>query len=263
MFALGIFSIAAGEYAIVSESADSGKVLVHPDKRRISRAIGGVLDLYDVMRTTFAARDFTDDPVDDRTIYEILDNARFAPSGGNRQGWRVVVVREAATRDELARIIEPTFRRYVAQVAVGEAPWNTINPSRVTEDDVAATQVPRAMIDKLCNAPVVLLVFVDLSVVASFDSELDRVGVISGGSVYPFVWNILLAARNEGLGGTLTTFAGGREEDLKRLLDVPDEYAFAAMIPLGRPVKQLTKLSRRNVSEFTVRERFSGPPIES
>ena len=68
------------------------------------------------------------------------------------------------------------------------------------------------------------------------DSELDRVGVISGGSIYPFVWNILLSARNEGLGGTLTTFVGGSEPDLKDLLGVPDEYAFAAMLPIGQPV---------------------------
>ena len=88
--------------------------------------------------------------------------------------------------------------------------------------------------------------FVDLSVVASFDSGLDRIGVISGGSIYPFAWNILLAARNEGLGGTLTTFVGARA-GLQELLGVPSHYAFAAMIPMGKPVKQLTKLSRKPV----------------
>ena len=48
------------------------------------------MDLYDVMRTTFAARQFTDAPVEDAVIRRILDNARFAPSGGNRQGWKVI-----------------------------------------------------------------------------------------------------------------------------------------------------------------------------
>ena len=110
-------------------------------------------------------------------------------------------------------------------------------------------------------APVVLLVFVDLSVVASMDSMLDRVGVISGASIYPFVWNILLAARNEGFGGTLTTFVGAQEDTLKELVGVPDEYAFAAMVPLGRPVKQLTRLTRKPVEAFAVRERFDGEPL--
>jgi len=53
-----------------------------------------IMELFDVMRTTFAARDFTDDPLSDETLYRILDNARFAPSGGNRQGTRVIVVRD-------------------------------------------------------------------------------------------------------------------------------------------------------------------------
>ncbi len=221
------------------------------------------MDLYEVMRTTFAARDFTDDPVSDEVLSKILDNARFAPSGGNRQGWRVVVVRDEATKDALAPLIEPTFQRYVAQVQAGEAPWNTINPTRLSEAEIAAAPLPREMIEKITHAPVVLLVFVDLSVVASFDSELDRVGVISGGSIYPFVWNILLSARNEGLGGTLTTFVGGCEDELKKLVGVPDEYAFAAMLPIGRPVKQLTKLKRNPVETFAVLERFDGPSLKA
>ncbi len=220
------------------------------------------MDLYEVMRTTFAARDFTADEVSDEQLHRILENARFAPSGGNRQGWRVVVVRSAETKAALGPIIAPTFQRYVAQVQAGEAPWNTINPTRLSDDEIASAPVPQEMIDKITHAPVLLMVFVDLSVVASFDSGLDRVGVISGGSIYPFVWNILLAARNEGLGGTLTTFAGRLEPDLKALLGVPDEYAFAAMLPLGKPVKQLTRLRRKPVADFAVHETFDGAPLD-
>jgi len=219
------------------------------------------MELYDVMRTTFAAREFTDEPVTDDVIFRILDNARFAPSGGNRQGWKVLVVRDADTRAALGPLIAPTLQRYVAQVQAGEAPWNTIHATRLSDKEISDAPVPSAMIDTLCAAPVLLLVFVDLSVVASFDSELERVGVISGASIYPFVWNILLAARNEGLGGTLTTFAGGREPALKSLLGVPDEYAFAAMLPMGRPLKQLTKLRRNSVASFAVSERFDGPAL--
>jgi nitroreductase len=56
------------------------------------------MELYDVMRTTFAVREFTDDPLPDPVLYRILDNARFAPSGGNRQGTHVTVVRDATVR---------------------------------------------------------------------------------------------------------------------------------------------------------------------
>ena len=219
------------------------------------------MDLYDVMRTTFAARQFTDKPVPDAVIHKILDNARFAPSGGNRQGWRVIVVRAQDTRAALPDLIRPTMQRYVAQVQAGEAPWNTINPTTLTDEQIAATEVPEPMIQALTQAPVLLFVFLDLAVAASFDQHLDRVGVISGGSVYPFVWNILLSARNEGYGGTPTTFAAAKEDDLKALLGVPDQYAFATMIPLGEPVKQLTRLRRKPVEAFATLERFDGASL--
>src|SRR2546430_635133 len=81
---------------------------------------------------------------------------------------------------------------------------------------VAAAKVPSGMIEGMVDAPVLLLVAVDLRVLASFDSTLPRVGVISGASIYPFVWNILLAARNEGLGGTLTTFLAPAEAEVRK-----------------------------------------------
>ena len=221
------------------------------------------MELFEVMRTTFASRNFTDKPVSDQALRRLLDNARFAPSGGNRQGWKVIAVREATTRTRLAALIEPTFKRYVAQMQAGEAPYNTVNPSQVTDADIEAVKLPEGIISQVTQAPVVLLVFVDLSVVASFDRDLDRVGVISGGSIYPFVWNILLAARNEGLGGTLTTFVGAEEEALKSLLGVPPQMAFAAMLPIGEPVKQLTRLKRKPVDEFAMRERWDGPPLDA
>jgi nitroreductase len=219
------------------------------------------MELYDVMRTTFAARDFLDEEISDEVIRTILDNARFAPSGGNRQGWKVIVVREKETRDKLIPLIEPTLKRYTAQVIAGEAPWNTINKTKLSEDQIATQPVSINPIKALTHAPVVLLVFVDLSLVASMDQDLDRVGVISGASIYPFVWNILLAARNEGLGGTLTTFVTGEEPELQKLLGVPSEMAFAAMIPLGKPVKQLTKLKRKPVDNFAVLEHWDGPTL--
>lgn len=216
------------------------------------------MDLTEVMRTTFAAREFTEDPVPDEVLERILDNARFAPSGGNRQGWRVIIVRDSDKRAAMAELIKPTFQRYIAQMQAGESPYNTIVPSKVDAAAVEAVTVPDAFVQQICNAPVVLLVAVDLRVVASFDRDLDRVGVISGASVYPFAWNILLAARNEGLGGTLTTFIVGEEPDAKALFGLPDHFAVCAMLPMGSPVKQLTRLTRRSVSEFTTIDSFDG-----
>jgi len=219
------------------------------------------MKLYEAMRTTFAGREFIDDPVPDETLFKILDNARFAPSGGNRQGWRVIVVRDRRTREALAALTVPVAKRYAAQVQAGENPWNTIDPTSVDAETVERTPAPARLTEPLLRAAVVLVVCVDLKVVASTDQYLERVGVISGASIYPFAWNILLAARHEGFGGTITTLAVAQEPKVQELLGIPRHVAVCAIMPLGRPVKQLTKLKRKAVPEFTMLERWGGEPL--
>jgi len=220
------------------------------------------MELYDVMHTTFSGRHYTSDPLPDATLYRILDHARFAPSGGNRQGWRVIVVRDPATRTALAQFTEPAAKRYTAQAQNGENPWNTIDPPRVDAAAIERTPPPPHLTDPvLKGAAVVLVIGVDLKVVASTDQNLKRVGVISGASIYPFAWNILLAARHEGFAGTITTLAIAEEPRIQALLGIPSHVAVAAVMPLGRPVKTLTKLKRKAVPEFAMLERWGGAPL--
>jgi nitroreductase len=234
-----------------------------PIARRPGQPYGRfIADLERTMRTAFACRDFTDEPVTDEDLVGLLELARFAPSGGNRQGWRVVVVRDQATKDQLVELSLPALRLYVAQRAAGENPWNTIVPSAVDpasidHNDNSAVEWFRI----LARAPVLLVVGVDLSVVASADSQLDRIGVISGGSIYPFVQNLLLAARARGLAGALTTFLAASEPAAQALLGLPPEVAVAALVPVGHPKHDITRLSRRPVSSFARLERWDGPPL--
>ena len=114
----------------------------------------------------------------------------------------------------------------------------------------------------LRRAPVVLVVCVDLRLVAALDKELDRNGVVAGASVYPLVWNVLLAARNEGFGGTITTMAIAEEPALKRLLGIPEPFAVAAVVPLGKPVRQLKRLRRVPVAEMTHYGHWNGGPLQ-
>ncbi len=216
------------------------------------------MELYDVMRTTFAAREFTSDPLPDAALFKILDKARFAPSGGNRQGWRVIVVRDRGTRQALAELSAPAAKRYAAQLQAGENPWNTIDPISVDPGTIERTPAPARLTEPFVRAPVVLVVCVDLKVVAATDQSLARVGVIAGASVYPFAWNILLAARHEGFAGTITTLAVAEEPKLQELLGIPRHVAVGAIMPLGRPVKQLTTLKRKAVPDFTTLERWDG-----
>jgi len=222
------------------------------------------MDLQEAMRTTFACREFTDDPVSDEVLHRILDVARFAPSGGNRQGGHVVVVRDKGVRQRLGELCVPTLRLYAAQVAAGESPFNTVVPSAVDVATALDTPTePFALFEHLGDVPVALVVSVDLAEVASMDKDLDRVGLVTGASIYPLVANILLAARAEGLGGVVTTAVVPAEAEVRHLLDLPDTHAVAALLPLGVPVRQLTRLTRLPVEEFTTVDRFDGPPLAS
>ncbi|OBG77009.1 nitroreductase family protein [Mycobacterium sp. E3305] len=220
------------------------------------------MELYDVMRTTFAAREFTGDPVPDGVLARIFDNARFAPSGGNRQGAHITVVRDPDARRRLAELGKAAARRYFAQLQAGENPWNSIHPSRVPQDIIDSTEIPDTFIAPIAKAPVVLVFSVDLTVVAAVDQDLGRVGLAGGASVYPLVWNVLLAARNEGYGGTITTMAVAAEEGVRELLGIPDRHAVVAVVPLGKPIRQLRKLRRRAVAELVTRDRFDGPAFD-
>ncbi len=220
------------------------------------------MELNEAMRTTFAAREYTGEEISDATIHDLIENARFAPSGGNRQGNRVIVVRDPASREALAKLAEPAAKRYVAQSKAGESPWNAVTPTKVTAAEIEATRPARILVDSFRNASAVLVFVVDLRVVASMDQDLERIGMISGASIYPFVWNVLLGARQAGFGGTITTLAVAREAEVQELLNIPPEFAVAAVVPLGKPVKQLTKLRRKSVGEIATRERFDGAAFE-
>ena len=220
------------------------------------------MDLYEVMRTTFACRDFTDDPVPDSVLYEIFENARFAPSGGNRQGNHVVVVRDAGTKQALSDLAVPAAKRYTAMRANGENPWNSVIPTAVSDEEIEATKPASSLVSTFVEAPVVLVFGVDLRVVASMDQFVPRVGVISGASIYPFVWNALMAARGLGYGGTITTLTSSEEPKVQELIGFPSYVAVAAAVPLGKPKKQLTKLTRRPVEDIVKMERFDGAPLK-
>ena len=222
------------------------------------------MDLIETLRTTGAIRDFRPEPVTDDVVGRILDNARFAPSGGNRQGWRVVVVKDRATRVALRHLYVPTWYEYLAQRAVGLTPWAPITDRAAEAAAIASADDMRGghgFAEHLDEVPVLLVVLADLRALAAVDRDLPRYSFAGGASVYPFVWNLLLAAREEGLGGVITTMAIGREDEVKALLDAPVELAVAAVVALGHPVHQPRRLTRGPVESFATIDRVTGSPF--
>lgn len=222
------------------------------------------MELYDAMRTTPATRAFTDEPIDDATLYRMLDNARFAPSGGNRQGWRVVILKDPEIRRRIRELYQLSWREYTAHVRAGLVPFAPREHGRwpgpaVDLEEARATPAPNEFGDHLEHVPALLLLVVDLGTLACVDNGLDRQSFIGGGSVYPFGHNLLLAARNEGLGGVLTSVLARREPEVRELLGIPEGFALAGLLALGRPQKVITKLRRAPVEDFTVTDRFDGP----
>ena len=215
------------------------------------------MELLEALRTNPAVRDFTEEPVDDATLHELLDVARFAPSGGNRQPWRVAVVHDRALRRQLAALCQPVWDEYIAIGATGVTPFAAAGEQPAVDDP---PQTPNPVLDGLETAPVVLVVAADLTSIALMDGNLGtRPPLTAGASVYPFVHSLLLAARDRGLGGVLTTFLARAEAEARPVLGLPDTWGVAAMVALGHPVKRATKLSRRPVSEFATVDRFDGP----
>jgi nitroreductase len=213
------------------------------------------MDLVSALRTTGAARRFAAEAVERATVAAILDDARFAPSGGNRQPWRVAVVEDPLVRRQLAALMRPVWDEYVAAAATGQTPFNavTFEPPAT----VAARQ-PNELLDHIEHIPVVLVVAADLRRIALMDGDLARPPITGGASVYPFCWSVLLAARARGLGGVMTTFLSRVEPSAVPFLGLPPDHAVAATIFLGRPEHQPTRLRRADVTTFTTLDRFDG-----
>ena len=225
------------------------------------------MDLTEALRTTGAVREFTAEPVPDEVVARVLDTARFAPSGGNRQGWLVVVVKDAGARRRLRDLYLADWYRYLAITLAGLTPWAPVTDrdaeARAAEGAAALAEAaaagPGGLAEHLDEAPVLLAVFADLTRLAAVDRDLDRYTFAGGASIYPFAWSVLLAAREEGLGGVVTTMAIRREDAVKAMFGAPDHLALAAVIALGHPVRQPRRLSRGPVAEFATIDRLDGP----
>lgn len=216
------------------------------------------------MRTTPSVREFTDEAIPDQVVYELLDVARFAPNGGNRQSWKVILVKDPGVRLQLRDLYAIGWREYVAHTKRGEVPFAASGRGRLNEEELAearATPSPNHLVDHLHEVPVLLAVTADLDRLATTDIDLNRHSIVGGASIYPFVHNILLAARDRGLGGVMTTMLCRQEPAVRPVLGIPEGRALASLVVLGRPVKALTRLRREAVEEFTTIDHWDGPSL--
>jgi nitroreductase len=208
------------------------------------------------MRCVPSTRHFTDEPVARELLERVFENARFAPSGGNRQGWRVIVVTDPRLRRRMRELYEQPWDDYMVKTG-----------SRAALDAGGASGLPAGRLRMLREAdefahrfdkvPAHLVVCAQLESLAITDAELDRPSIVGGASIYPFVHNLLLGLRHEGLGAAFTTLLIPAEPQLRELLAIPEGVAVAGHISVGyRDGPWPRKLTRNPVSEFVFGERF-------
>lgn len=201
------------------------------------------MELGEAIRTAVTSRYFTDQPVTDEELRTAFDYARFAPQGGNRQPVRFIVVRDQEAKNQLAEWYRVPWKGYLAQAREGAI-------------GVGAEKAEKALnnadhfADHFQDIPAIVVACAHLDGVHPTDTELDRLSVVGGGSIYPAVQNFLLGCREAGLGAALTTLLCMYEPQVKELLNIPDDVVTAAHIPVGhRPKDFPTKLDRIGLDE--------------
>jgi nitroreductase len=227
------------------------------------------MDLSEGLRSTGAVREFTDAPVPDDVVYRLLETARFAPNGGNRQAWHVIVVRDPATRVALRDLYLPGWYEYLPLMEAGLTPF-----AAVTDRDAETTARTRApefaergaaapgFAELLHEVPLLMVLTADLRNLATLDRDLDRYTLVGGASIYPFAWSLLLAAHDAGLGGVITTVAIREEPALRELFHLPEHVVVAGVLAFGYPAgKRATKLRRNPVESFATVDRYDGPAV--
>lgn len=223
------------------------------------------MDLYQAMRTTPSCRYFEPDPVDPAILNRIFDHARFASSGGNRQGWRVVAVTDAGLKSSIGELHRRQWSQYVDHAREGVVGYQGDGSGALMEHgtDYAKKRLDRTddFSSRLEDVPVLLVFYTDLSTLAITDKDLERPSIVGGGSIYTFVQNVLLACTSEGLGSALTTLLCAEQPEVDELLGVEEGMALAALVAVGWPVKekQYTKLSRKPVTDFAYENRWANP----
>ncbi|HEY5428390.1 MAG TPA: nitroreductase family protein [Solirubrobacteraceae bacterium] len=213
-------------------------------------------ELYEIMRCAPSTRVFTDEPVGREILDRVLDNARFAPSGGNRQGWRVIVVTDAAIRRRLRELYREPWDAYMVRTG-GRAALDAGEASGLPAGRLRMLRGADEYARTFDQVPVHLVICVDLEALAITDAELDRPSIVGGASIYPFVHNVLLGLRHEGLGAAFTTLLVPAEPELRELLAIPAGVAVAGHIAVGhRADPWPAQLRRAPVAEFAFGDRY-------
>jgi nitroreductase len=207
------------------------------------------MDVYAALYTTRAMRRVRPDPIPYDVQARILDAAIRAPSPGNNQEWRFLLVDDPVIKRQLAPLYQESATEAFNRFYSDREAAALANPE--TSGNAAALrglQSSRHLAAHWADVPLFLFGF----------ARNDP----SGTSVIPALWNAMLAARAEGVGSTLTTLLGFlRPEETLRVLGVPEDagWTMVACVPMGYPTGKWGIATRRPVDEVAARNTWDGP----
>ena len=202
------------------------------------------MDFFDVVTTQRAMRRLEPRPIPDALLRQIMDAAICAPSGGNRQGWTFLIIRDGAKRARLGELYREAWGELM------KVPYYAGAAKEPTDSQAGKMLASaRHLAEHLGEAPVIILACVSL------DPGI-KANLTTGASIYPAVQNIMLAARALGIGSCITTIHRFRDTQVKELLGIPAEVETAALIPLGYPLGKFGRPPRRPVREVAFADRW-------
>lgn len=202
-------------------------------------------DLWEVMRTASTVRRYRDEPVSDEAIDACLRAATWAPSGGNQQPWKFVVLKSTSLRDLVTAAAHETWN-VMTDFYRFSMPKNEANDPK--------SRVLRAMAEHMSvggAAPVLVLFCVQPQ---RGTTELQQ-----GGSIFPAVQNFLLAARAQGLGAAITLWHGSCEGELRSRVGIPDDWLIATLLTVGWPKGGHHAVRRKPLHEVAATDRWDQP----
>ena len=197
--------------------------------------------LFDTIYSLRAIRRLKPDPIPEEALRKIVEAGIHAPSGGNRQDWGFILVRDP----ELKTFIRDRYRDTQQKFRANQPPISELPPARQR-----ALKASIYLSDHMHEAPVILLACSakEYPAWAQVQNQRGSTATVHG-SIYPAVQNILLACRAYGLGSVLTTTHYFFEDDLKQKVGVPNDMEIAALLPMGYPRGKLGKNTRKPVDE--------------
>jgi nitroreductase len=216
--------------------------------------------IFEIMYSAGSIRRFKPDPVPDEVITKILDAAIRAPSGSNAQSWMFIVVKDAEKRRQLGAVYRKGSEIMMKLYA------GLTRPAHMEEAKFDRwIKSVTYLFEHMCEVPVLLMPCLKASMWTSsklpddLKAKMAGSARIAGRSIYPAVQNIILACRAHGLGTTLTTVHAFFEDEVHRILNLPDEVQTYALMPIGYPQGHHFKVKRKPVSEVVCLDTYGNP----